>query len=68
MEFDWWLNVHSLDGKKLVSDIRLPGMPVGRVDTHIYAIDYGPGGRSGASDSVKVLRIPVKTGLGGFMH
>lgn len=66
VDFDWWMNLHSLDGRKLVSDIRLPDMPIGRDDTDLYAIDYGPGGRRSAPDSVKVLRIAVKTGSAGF--
>ena len=68
VEFEWWMNLHSLGGRKLVADIRIPGMPVGRDDTHVYAIDYGPGGRLGAPDSVKILRIPVKTGTAGFVR
>ena len=66
VDFDWWMNLHALSGGRLVSDIRLPGMPVGRDASHVYAIDYGAGGRTASPDSVRVLRIPVKTGAGSF--
>jgi len=67
-EFDYWMNLHGLDGRKLVSDIKLPGMPIGRDDTHVYVTDYGPDGRHSAPDKLKVLRIPVKAGTEGFQH
>ena len=67
-EFDYWMNVHTLDGRRMVSDIKLPGMPIGRDDTHIYVTDYGPEGRHGAPAALKILRIPVKTGTEGFVR
>ena len=67
-EFDYWMNLHGLDGRKLVSDIKLPGMPVGRDATHIYVTDYGPDGRHSAPDKLKILRVPVKAGTNGFRH
>lgn len=67
-EFDYWLNLHAMDGRKLVSDIKLPGMPIGRDETHIYVTDYGRDGRHGAPDRLKILRIPVKAGTEGFRH
>lgn len=67
-EFDYWMNLHTLDGRPLVSDIKLPGMPIGRDGTHLYITDYGPDGRHSAPDKLKVLRIPVKEGTEGFRH
>ena len=67
-EFDYWMNLHGLDGRRLVSDIKLPGMPIGGDDTHIYVTDYGPDGRHGAPDRLKILRIPVVVGTEGFRH
>lgn len=67
-EFDYWMNLHDLEGRRLVSDIKLPGMPIGRDDTHLYVTDYGPDGRHSAPDRLKILRIPVKTGTEGFRH
>lgn len=66
VEFDYWMNVHGVDGRRWVSDIKLPGMPIGRDDTHIYVTDYGPDGRHSAPDKLKILRIPVKAGTEGF--
>lgn len=66
VEFDYWMNLHGLDGRKLVSDIQLPGMPIGRDDTHVYLTDYGLEGRNSAPGKLKILRIPVKTGTEGF--
>jgi len=68
VEFDYWMNLHDLDGRKLVSDIRLPGMPIGHDDTHLYVTDYGANGRHSAPDRLKILRIPVKSGTEGFQH
>ncbi|MGE0862847.1 MAG: hypothetical protein AB7P34_03005 [Vicinamibacterales bacterium] len=65
-EFDYWMNLHAMDGRKLVSDIKLPGMPIGRDGTHLYVTDYGPDGRHGAPDKLRILRIPVKAGTEGF--
>ena len=68
VDFDWWMNVHSIEGQKLVSDIAIPGWPVGRDDDAIYAVDYGSAGRHSAPDSVKVLRMPVQAGSAGFLR
>ena len=60
--FQVFMNVHSLDGKGLVSDIRLPDIPIGRDETHLYAIDYGSTGKQAGLPSVKLVRIPIKSG------
>lgn len=65
-EFDYWMNLHAMDGRRLVSDIKLPGMPIGRDDTHLYVTDYGAGGRHSAPGALKILRIPVMVGTEGF--
>lgn len=67
-EFDYWMNLHAFDGRRLVSDIKLPGMPIGHDDTHLYVTDYGPDGRHSAPDKLKILRIPVTVGTEGFQH
>ena len=67
-EFDYWMNLHAFDGRRLVSDVKLPGMPIGRDDTHIYVTDYGPEGRHSAPAALKILRIPVKTGTEGLVR
>jgi hypothetical protein len=66
VEFDYWMNLHGVDGRRLVSDIKLPGMPIGHDATHLYVTDYGPDGRQSAPDKLKILRISVKTGTDGF--
>jgi len=39
--FNTGMNIHSIEGRRLVSDIRLPEVPTGRDDTHLYVVDYG---------------------------
>jgi hypothetical protein len=65
-EFDWWMNLHSLDGRKLVSDIALPGMPIGWDGDGLYAVDYGQAGRHSTPESVEILRVPLRAGATGF--
>lgn len=65
-EFDWWMNLHSLDGRRLVSDIALPGMPIGWDGDGLYAVDYGQAGRNSTPDSLKILRVRVQAGAAGF--
>ena len=45
VQFDVFMNIFSHEGERLVSDIRLPELPVGRDETHILVIDWGPAGR-----------------------
>ena len=68
VEFGCWLNLHSLEGRGLVSDIRLPGCPVGWDQQNLYTVDYGAGGRNSAPDAVSILRVPVSSGTGGFVR
>jgi hypothetical protein len=59
-EFDVFMNVHTLDGAGVASDIRLPDLPVGRDATSLYVVDYGPGGRRvSGRDPISLLRIPM---------
>jgi hypothetical protein len=53
------MNLQSLDGTGLISDIPLPEKPVGQDAQHIYVIDYGRGGRQPESESVRLLQILV---------
>ena len=62
------LNLHSLDGTGLVSDIALAGRPVGRDESNLYVVDYGPGGRRPEAKSVRLLQIPIKAGKDSFQH
>jgi hypothetical protein len=59
-DFHVFMNVHTLDGTGVASDLRLPDLPVGRDATSLYVIDYGPRGRRAAGrDPISLLRIPV---------
>jgi hypothetical protein len=58
--FDVFMNVHSLDGRPLQSDVRLPDLPVGRDDASLFVIDYGAKGRrKPGRDAFSLVRIPV---------
>jgi hypothetical protein len=61
-QFQVFMNIHAADGTPLVSDVRLPDLPIGRDGTHLYAIDYGPAGRGNSSERVRLVRIPVEAG------
>ena len=62
IDFEASMNVHSLDGSGLVSDLRLPGLPVARDDRSLYVIDYGPGGRRIGTDHITLIRYPIVAG------
>ena len=54
------MNVHTLDGVGVASDVRLPDLPVGHDATSVYVIDYGQAGRRrSGSRSMSLTRIPV---------
>ena len=59
IEFAVYMNLHTAGGEGLVSDIRLPDLPVGRDGGHLLVIDYGEAGRWGDGDRVDLLRIPM---------
>jgi hypothetical protein len=53
------MNVYDFDGRLRAADIKLPGMPVGRDDDHIYSVDYGADGRNSAPSTVAVHRVAM---------
>ena len=57
--FNVHINVHALDGSGLVSDVRLPDLPVGRDDKNLYVIDYGTAGRRLGAEKITLLRYPI---------
>ena len=59
VQFDVFLNLLSLTGERLVSDIRLPDLPIGRSGEYIYFLDYGPAGRRTDFDQVDVRRLSL---------
>jgi hypothetical protein len=54
------MNVHTIDGGGVASDIRLRDLPVGRDASSLYVVDYGSAGRRkrGAAP-ITLTRIPV---------
>ncbi len=68
LQYNVFMNLHSHDGDGLVSDIRLPGHPVGRDDTHLLFVDWGQAGRRMAFDAVDLVRVPVLAGEAGFVR
>ena len=68
LQYHVFMNLHSYDGDGLVSDIRLPGLPVGRDDTHLLFVDWGQAGRRMAFDAVDLVRVPVLAGEAGFVR
>ena len=42
---DVFMNLHRLDGTGILSDVRLPGLPLFRDDRSLYMVDYGSAGR-----------------------
>jgi hypothetical protein len=61
-EFEVFMNLHALDGRGLVSDVRLPDLPVGRDETSLYIVDYGSTGhRPLGHESITLVRMPVHT-------
>jgi hypothetical protein len=59
-DFDVFMNLHTLDGRGVVCDIGLPGLPVGRDDTSLYVVDYGASGRRRfGTEPVTLVRVPV---------
>lgn len=60
------MNLYSPAGARLVSDIRLPDLPVGHDESHILVIDYGGLGRRHNASQVRLLRVRVQSGHEGF--
>jgi hypothetical protein len=59
IQFQAWMNVYDAGGRGIVSDVRLPELPIGQDDTHIYVADYGPDRRTGAYEQVRILQVAV---------
>jgi hypothetical protein len=59
-DFHVFMNVHTMEGLGVASDIRLPDLPVGRDGSSLYVVDYGPKGRRALGrDPISLLRIPI---------
>jgi hypothetical protein len=60
IDFNVFMNVHTVDGAGVVSDVRLRDLPVGRDDSGLYVVDYGNAGRRPlGSDSIWLVRVAI---------
>lgn len=59
MQFDVFMNVYSVNGDRLVSDLSLPGLPIGQDRGHVVVIDYGRGGRRADASSLALVKVPL---------
>ena len=60
MDFEVFMNLYSADGSGLVSDIRLPNLPVGHDASNVYVLDYGPNGRRHAGSlPLTLMRLDI---------
>jgi hypothetical protein len=60
IDFEVFMNIHTLEGAGVASDIRLPDLPVGRDATSLYVVDYGAAGRRVRGNApISLFRIPV---------
>jgi hypothetical protein len=60
--FSVFMNIHALDGRPLVSDVKLVDVPIGRDDANLYAVDYGAAGRRNGATDATLVRIPITAG------
>ena len=66
IQFEVFMNLYGTDGRRLVSDIRLPDLPVGRDESHVLVMDYGAAGRRSKASQLRLLKIRVRPGTDGF--
>ena len=59
MQFSVFLNLFSSAGERLVADVGLPDLSIGRSGEHIYFLDYGEAGRARNVDTVDILRLSL---------
>ncbi len=62
VQFDVYANVHTLDGRGLASDVKLPDLPVGRDRFGIFAIDYGDEGRRAGASRIHLVHVALGAG------
>lgn len=66
VQYDVFMNLYSTNGRRLVSDIRLPDLPVGHDGSHILVMDYGSAGRHPDVREIRLLRVRVAASSAGF--
>ena len=58
--FEVFMNIHRLDGTGVLSDVKLPGVPLFRDERSLYIVDYGPGGRRQIGfGPLTIVSVPV---------
>ena len=60
------MNIHDLDGRPMVSDIRLPNGPVGRDEANLYVVGRAEDRRGPGKAEQELLQIPIKRGHESF--
>lgn len=61
-----FMNIHDLDGRPLVSDIRLSNLPVGRDDSNLYVVGRAEDRRGPGGSEQQLMQIPIKRGHQSF--
>lgn len=59
VQFNVFMNLHTSAGEGLVSDVRLPDLPVGRNGAHLLVVDYGEAGRRGDADQIDLVSVDM---------
>ena len=60
VDFEVFVNIFGYDGRPLVSDVRLPDLPVAHDADSLYTVSYGPAGRQVTSHRrLVVARFPI---------
>ncbi len=57
LDFVALMNVYTLSGELVKSDVPLPDLAVGQDDEGVFVVDYGKQGRRGDKTSVTLVRI-----------
>lgn len=65
-DFDVFVNVYGYDGRPLVSDVRLPDLPVAHDAHNLYTVSYGAAGRRKTGDGRLVIaRFAIQSLMSG---
>jgi len=65
-DFDVFVNIYAYDGRPLVSDVRLPDLPVAHDADNLYTVSYGPRGRQKTNDGrLTIARFAIRSLMSG---
>jgi len=65
VQFDVFMNLYSSSGEPLVSDIRLPDLPVGHDGDIVLVVDYGLEGRRPDASAIQLIKVDVRSEIDG---